>query len=187
MEFLAETEKMREFMTRITPKNWNIYSNGAGKYICDIPGTLNVFLSVKEMPLEYGPPYLLGAVIGPMSFVRLNNVMTARVEVCMYLNEAIELFDADWRTTLIHELAHVAEFRWMAFRKKAHRTEGDVGVSDLEEVQHGPVFQRALVVMLNRAVAAFGEHVMVDDVLPETVRDLDYYEYVDPRWECHGL
>ena len=181
MEFPGEMEKMREFMTRITPNNWNIYSNGTGKYICDIPGTLNVFLSLKEMPLEYGPPYLLGAVIGPMSFVRLNNVMTARIEVCMYLNELIrEWFGDDWRTTLIHELAHVAEFRWIAFRKKAHKTEGQVDVHDLGGVTHGPVFQRALVVMLNRAMAAFGDEVLVDDVLPATVRDLDHYEYVDP-------
>jgi hypothetical protein len=180
MEFPIETEKMREFMTRITPSNWNIYSNGTGKYVCDVPGTLNVFLRLKQVALEHGPPYLLGGVIGPMSFVRLNNVMTARVEVCMYLNELIrEWFGAGWRTTLIHELAHVAELRWIAFRKKAHRTEGEASVFDLEGVTHGPVFQRALVVMLNRAMMAFGDEVLVDNVLPETVSDLDYYEYVD--------
>jgi hypothetical protein len=181
MEFPVETEKMREFMTRISPNNWNIYSNGTGKYICDLPGTLNVFLRLKEMRIEYRHPCILGAVMGPMSFVRLNNVTTARVDVCVYLNEAIRmLFGDNWRTTLIHELAHVAEFRWIAFRKKAHKTEGQVGVSDLEGVTHGPVFQRALVVMLNRAMAAFGDQVMVDDVLPATVRDLDHHEYVDP-------
>jgi hypothetical protein len=179
MEFPIETEKMREFMTRITPSNWNIYSNGNGKYICDVPGTLNIFLRLKEARFDDGPPYLLGAVVGPMSFVRLNNVMTARAEVHIYLSEDIRLYCDDWRTTLIHELAHVAEFRWIAFRKKANRTEGEAGVFDLEGVTHGPVFQRALVVMLNRAMMALKDKVLVDNVLPETVGDLDYYEYVD--------
>lgn len=180
MEFPEEMEKMRDFMVRIAPRNWNIYSNATGKYICDVPGTLNIFLRIKEAPFDPRRPYLLGAVHGPMSFVRLNNVMTARVQVYIYLNDEIRLwFSDDWRTTLIHELAHVAELRWIAFRKKAHRMEGEVSVFDLEGVTHGPVFQRALIVMLNRAIKAFKDQGLAGDVLPETVSDLDYYEYVD--------
>jgi hypothetical protein len=179
MEFPGEMEKMREFMTRITPNNWNIYSNGTGKYICDVPGTLNIFLRIKEATFDPGRPLVLGAVHGPMSFVRLNNVMTAKVEVRVYLDKEIRLYFDDWKTTLIHELAHVAEFRWIALRRKAHRREEDVGVFDLKGVTHGPMFQRALIVMLNRAMKAFQGQISERDVLSETVGDLDYYEYVD--------
>ncbi|MBW1860032.1 MAG: hypothetical protein JRI70_08160 [Deltaproteobacteria bacterium] len=181
MEFPTETAEMRDFMFCIVPRSWNIYSNGTGTYICDVPGTLNIFLRVMEACFDPGRPLVLGAVHGPMSFVRLNNVMTSKVEVRIFLNKDIRLYFDDWKTTVIHELAHVAELRWIALRKKAHMREGDVGIPDLKGVTHGPMFQRALIVMLNRAMKAFQGQISERDVLSETVGDLDYYEYVDSR------
>ena len=180
MRFPQQQEEMRQFMDRITPNNWNIFTLETGKYICDVAGTLNVLLILKDYTPE-DDLFTVARVRGPMSFVRLNGIMTAKIEVWIYPHGDLHKeAGTSWKGTIIHELAHVAVYRCVASKKKAHKTEGVISLLDVEEEPHGPTFQRALTVMLNRAIAEFGDEVLEDGVLSELVDDLDYYEYVDP-------
>jgi hypothetical protein len=181
VRFPGELGEIRQFMDGITPNNWNIYTNEKGRYIHEIAGTLNVFLVLKDDTAE-DDHLRAGGVLSSMSFVWVDGIVTAKIEVWICLHRDLHgLAGMSWKGTILHELAHVAVHRCVAFRKKAHKTEGDINHHDIEEGSHGRSFQRALTVMLNRAIAAFGKEVLGDGVLSELVGDLDYYDFVDPR------
>jgi hypothetical protein len=89
----------------------------------------------------------------------------------------------DWRGTLIHELAHVAVYRWRAFISKDYRKEGlfksycgeNLRASLIKEQSfmeghHGPRFQKALLSLVKRTIREFGEEIPEDDVFWKTLK-----------------
>lgn len=89
----------------------------------------------------------------------------------------------DWRVTLVHELAHVAVYRWRAFMTKDYKKQGlfkkhpgeNLRASIIKEQltlerHHGPRFQKALLSLVKRTIREFGEEIPEDDVFWKTLK-----------------
>ena len=83
----------------------------------------------------------------------------------------------DWRSTLVHELAHIAVYRWRAFMTKDYKKgslsksyhDENLRMSLIKEQltmedHHGPRFQKALLSLTKRALREFGEEIPEHDV-----------------------
>jgi hypothetical protein len=84
---------------------------------------------------------------------------------------------------LIHELAHVAVYRWRAFTTKNYKKQGlfkgypgeNLRASIIKEQltvesHHGPRFQKALLSLVKRTIREFGEEIPEDDVFWKTLK-----------------
>lgn len=80
------------------------------------------------------------------------------------------------RGTILHELAHIAGDRYTAFKNKVYRPGGKMLARNIYEERHGETFQKALRLMLVRAVSIYGEQEL-EDLIAETLSDLDYYVF----------
>lgn len=89
----------------------------------------------------------------------------------------------DWKGTLIHELAHVAVYRYQACRTKAYNQKAlftnpwNIDLKSilmqerfLREGHHGLSFQKAFFSLTQRAIKEFGAEIPKDDVFWKTVK-----------------
>ena len=89
----------------------------------------------------------------------------------------------DWKGTLIHELAHVAVYRYQACRSKDYhgrirfKNHWNIDVKSLlikerflREGHHGPSFQKAFFTLSKRALREFGAEIPYDDALWKTIK-----------------
>jgi hypothetical protein len=206
-------EKMRRFADRITPKSWNIilhekeasetagvlnillsiqgqdsriYSDSYGNKCYEYQGSgdENYFAN------RYGDIFhknqvkpVLGMVLGRMTFKELKSSggdKTGKVaKIIVQLWPDI----GDWRVTLVHELAHVAVYRWRAFVTKDYKKQGlfkrfvgeNLRTNIIREQlsmenHHGPRFQKALLSLAKRAVKEFREEIPENDVFWDTLK-----------------
>ena len=206
-------EKMRRFADRVTPKNWNIILHekdaletaGVLNILLSIQGQNSQVYSdaygnkCYEYQGRSGETYyanrygdifhknqvkpVLGMVLGRMTFKELKPLggdkkgKVARIIVQLWPDLG------DWRVTLVHELAHVAVYRWRAFMTKDYKKHGlfkrypaeNLRASIIKERltlenHHGPRFQKALLSLIKRAVREFREEIPQNDVFWNTLK-----------------
>ena len=206
-------EKIRRFAERITPKSWNIILHekdaletaGVLNILLSIQGQYTqVYTDIygnkcyeykgrcgeKYFTNKYGDVFhknqvkpVLGMVLGRMTFKEIKpfgNDKRGKVA-----NIIVQLWPhlGDWRVTLVHELAHVAVYRWRAFMTKDYDKKGLFKMHLGEnlrariikeqltmESHHGPRFQKALLSLVKRAIREFGEEIPEDDVFWKTLK-----------------
>ena len=84
---------------------------------------------------------------------------------------------------MVHELAHVAVYRWRAFVTKDYKKQGlfkryigeNLRTSIIRERlsmenHHGLMFKKALLSLAKRAIREFGEEISEDDVFWKTLK-----------------
>ncbi len=164
-------EVIRQFADTITPPNWNVVLCPEDyKYK---PGTLNIWLQVLDamesakLFASEGP--FLGRVWGPMWFTRLSSVKGSiagaargfeihgdgsigrvHIQICPHMG--------NWRSIVIHELAHLAATRCRAREIRAFRGDNVFVANEKTIDSHdGPLFRKALFRMIRRAEAKWGQ------------------------------
>ena len=206
-------EKIRGFAERITPKSWNIILNekdalktaGVLNILLSIQGQNNLVYAdiygnkCYEYKGRYGEKYfankfgdvlpksrvkpVLGMVLGRMTFKELKSLGCDKKGKIAKIIVQLWPHLGDWRVTLIHELAHVAVYRWRAFMTKNYKKQGlfkgypgeNLRASIIKEQltvesHHGPKFQKALLSLVKRTIREFGEEIPEDDVFWKTLK-----------------
>lgn len=209
----VQKEEIRRFADRITPKSWNVVLEpedeikepGILNILISIQKPENeVFTDCfgnKCYPCEstrgieyfeniYGDVFLknqvkpaLGMVSGRMVFKDLKAHVTDRKGKVAKITIKLWPYLGDWKGTLIHELAHVAVYRYNAFKTREYREKAlfknawDIDIKTLfirktllREGHHGPAFQRAFSTLAKRAIREFGAEIPPDDIFWITVR-----------------
>jgi hypothetical protein len=214
-------EKMRRLAERITPKNWNIilhqknaletagvlnillsiqgqdsqvYSDSYGNKCYEYEGRAGE----KYFATRYGDIFhknqvrpVLGMVLGRMTFKELKSFgddkkgKVAKIIVQLWPDLG------DWRVTLVHELAHVAVYRWRAFMTKEYKKQGlfkrypdeNLRTSLIKEQltmenHHGPRFQKAFSSLIKRAIREFRGEIPENDVFWNALKvELESFAY----------
>ncbi|MGD8770027.1 MAG: hypothetical protein PVJ06_08280 [Desulfobacterales bacterium] len=209
----AKKEKIQRFADRITPKNWNVVLRpedeikepGVLNVLIRIqkPETeiFTDYFGNKCYPYEskdgikyfvnrYGDVFLrnqvkpaLGMVSGRMVFKDLKSTQTERKGKFAKITIKLWPYLGDWKGTLIHELAHVAVYRYTAFKTKEYRKKNlfkntwNMNPKTLFlkktlqiEGHHGPAFQRSFSMLAKRAIREFGAEIPSDDIFWMTIR-----------------
>lgn len=209
----VQKEAMRRFADRITPQSWHIVLDPKDEQIqpgilnihLSLQGpeseVYTNFLGRKCYPYEdrsgkiwysdeLGNVYhrnrvkpILGMIYGRMVFKDLKALgvngkgKVARIIVRLWP------YLGDWKGTLIHELAHVAVYRYQACRTKDYHQKTlfknfwNVDLKSLlveerllREGHHGPSFKKAFFSLTQRAIKKFGAQIPKDDVFWQTVK-----------------
>ena len=209
----VQKQEMRRFADRITPKSWNVVLRSEDEIkapgILNILISIQKpesevftdYFGNKCYPCEsrdgiryfenrYGDVFLknqvkpaLGMVSGRMVFKDLKTYMTGRKGKVAKITIKLWPYLGDWKGTLIHELAHVAVYRYYAFKTRDYRKKTlfknpwDIDTKTLfirktllREGHHGSTFQRAFSTLAKRAIREFGAQIPSDDVFWITVR-----------------
>jgi len=206
-------EKIRRFAERITPKNWNIilheknaletagvlnillsiqgqdsqvYADRYGNKCYEYEGRCGE----KYFANKYGDVLhksqvkpVLGMVLGRMTFKELKSFESDKKGRVAKIIVQLWPDIGDWRVSLVHELAHVAVYRWRAFMTKDYKKQGlfkrHVGENLKTNIireqlsmenHHGPRFKKALLSLAKRAIREFGEEISEDDVFWKTLK-----------------
>lgn len=206
-------EAIRHFADRITPQSWHIVLDSKDEKIhpgilnihLSLQGpeseVYTNFWGRKCYPFEdrggkiwysdkLGNLYhrdqvkpILGMISGRMVFKDLKALgVNAKGKVARII---VRLWPylGDWKGTLIHELAHVAVYRYQAYRTKDYHKKTlfknfwNVDVKSLlveerllREGHHGPRFKKAFFSLAQRAIKEFGTEIPKDDVFWQTVK-----------------
>lgn len=221
MTSIFNKEKMRRFADWITPKSWNIILHekdaletaGVLNILLSIQGQDSQVYSdsygnkcyeyegrggEKYFANRYGDIFhknqvkpVLGMVLGRMTFKELKSFggdkkgKVAKIIVRLWPDLG------DWRVTLVHELAHVAVYRWRAFVTKDYKKQGlfksypgeNLRASIIKEQltmenHHGTRFQKALLSLVKRAIREFREEIPEDDVFWDTLKfELEWFTF----------
>jgi hypothetical protein len=213
MSSSVQKEAIRRFADRVTPKSWHIVLDPKDERIqpgiLNIQLSLRGpeeqiytdFLGRKCYPFEhkdgsiwyanrYGDVFhrhqvrpILGMIDGRMVF---KDIQTYRIN-CKGKVARIVIrlwpYLGDWKGTLIHELAHVAVYRYQAFRTKDYynktrfKNHWNIDLKFLllkerllSEGHHGPSFQQAFFTLSKRAIREFTTEIPYDDALWQTLR-----------------
>ena len=216
----VQKEEIRRFAHLITPKSWNVVLRLEDeiKKPCVLNILLSIqgpksevftdYFGNKCYPCEskdgikyfknrYGDVFLksqvkpaLGMVSGRMVFKDPTPSGTECKGKVGKITIKLWPYLGDWKGTLIHELAHVAVYRYNAFKTREYRQKAlfkDPWNIDsktllikktlLREGHHGPAFQRAFSTLAKRAIRNFGAEIPADDIFWITVRyELKQYE-----------
>ncbi|MBL7181231.1 MAG: hypothetical protein ISS65_13645 [Desulfobacterales bacterium] len=209
----AQKETIRRFADRVTPQSWHIVLEpkderiqagilnvhlslqGPEKQVyTDFWGSKCYPFEHKDGTIWYANRYgnvfhrhqvkpILGMIDGRMVFKDLKTLgvnrkgKVARLIVCLWP------YLGDWKGTLIHELAHVAVYRYQAFRTKDYqdmtllKNHWNIDLKSLiikerllREGHHGPSFQKAFITLGKRVIREFGAEIPYDDDLWKTLR-----------------
>lgn len=209
----VQKQEICRFADRITPKSWNVVlrpedeieAPGILNILISIqkPETevFTDYFGNKCYPCEskdgiryfenrYGDVFLknqvkpvLGMVSGRMIFKDLKTYMTDRKGKVAKITIKLWPYLGDWKGTLIHELAHVAVYRYKAFKTKEYRKKilfenpWDIDTKTLfirkallREGHHGSAFQKAFSTLAKRAIREFGTKIPPDDIFWRTIR-----------------
>ncbi|MGD2030463.1 MAG: hypothetical protein PVG86_11080 [Desulfobacterales bacterium] len=209
----VKNEKIQRFADRVTPKNWNVILRpedeikepGVLNVLIRIqkPET-EVFTDysgnkcypyenekgIKYFVNRYGDVFLrnqvkpaLGMVSGRMVFKDLKSTRTKRKGKVAKITIKLWPYLGDWKGTLIHELAHVAVYRYNAFKTKAYNEKAlfknpwniDPNMFFIKKKlqcqgHHGQSFQRAFSMLAKRAIREFGDEIPAGDIFWITIR-----------------
>ncbi len=212
----AQKERIRRFADRITPPTWQIvleprderkepgclnihihiqgpkdeiYTDTFGNRCYphkDTNGKIWYANQFGEVLSSNQIKPILGMIYGRMVFKELKKpgyngsgkVANIIVKLWPYID--------DWKVTLIHELAHVAVYRYQCCRTKSYKKKAlfkrpwDIDLKSviiqerfLHEGHHGPTFQKALRTLIQRAIKEFGTELPQNDVFWKSM----FYEF----------
>jgi len=208
-----ENEEIRRFADRITPKSWHVILDpkddrikpGVLNIHLSIQGPENEvyadFFGRKCFPYEdragkiwYADRLgnilhrnqvkpILGMIYGRMVFTDLKTLEANRKGKVARIIVRLWPYLGDWKGTLIHELAHVAVYRYQACRNKDYtkkalfKSPWNIDLKSilikerfLREGHHGKSFQKAFFTLTKRAIKQFGPQIPKDDVFWKTVK-----------------
>jgi hypothetical protein len=153
------------FCNRITPVNWHVATHPQ-KYVFMGPGTLNIFFRILD---HFVDGWIYAFKKGSMkfypvsryrdcsdakeSFEKYGEHFVAESEIWLY-PQGCKFFGDDSYAAMVHELAHVAVDRWVAFKAKAYRTLPEEKATE-KRLHHGEEFCRAFETFIRR-VDKFG-------------------------------
>jgi hypothetical protein len=205
-------EEIRRFADRITPKSWNIILHqkdtlempGVLNILLSIQGQENLVYAdmygnkcyefkgrsgENYFANKYGEIFhnnqikpVLGMVLGRMTFQELKSFGGDKKGKVAKIIVQLWPHFGNWRSTLVHELAHVAVYRWRAFMTKDYGWEGLfkryygeklreslIKEQLVMEDHHGPRFQKALLSLAKRAISEFENEMPEDDIFWKTL------------------
>jgi hypothetical protein len=169
---------MVRFANLITPPTWNVFSLEKDRIIR--PTFLNIelrVLTVDEMDGDERRESTSGFVPNPMWFHKISSLTNAfgkdpASDAYQTWNDILAKFGdgtvasaqlhlcpyrGDWKGTIVHELAHIAEMRWLAQQQKPFQCNLHAVGNGGQD--HGPLFLRAFARMIMRTEAVFkGRH-----------------------------
>ena len=172
----TEKEEIRLFADRITPTNW-IFPKTVGESVTIMKDVFkgakyvvgNVYMELYffDEQLDEEEPRS-GASGDPMRYVK--GAAYGSLSILYHTKEMVN-DGFSWKGTIIHELAHNAVDRYLLWKAKPRPSMAmRVGLE-----MHGPEFQRALLVMLRRAIKYDTE--LSDEVIEEIDFELgNYYD-----------
>jgi hypothetical protein len=150
------------FCNKITPRNWYVTTRRE-QFTFRGPGTLNIlvripdhfidgwFYAFKKGSMNFYPVSLYtGQDSDALESLQIyGEHLVAESEIWLY-PEGCQFFGDDLYAAVVHELAHVAVDRWVAFRCKSYK-EWDERPAAKEESHHGKVFCKAFETLIMRA------------------------------------
>ena len=209
----AQKEEIRRFADRVTPQSWHIVLDPKDERIepgvLNIHITIQEpedevytdFFGGKCYPFEagdgsicyanrYGNVFhrnqvkpILGMIYGRMVFKNLKALGCDRKGKIARIIVRLWPYLGDWKGTLIHELAHVAVYRYQACRTKDYRKKTlfknfwNVDLKSLlveerllREGHHGLSFKKAFLSLTQRTIKEFGAEIPKNDVFWKTVK-----------------
>ncbi len=209
----AQKDEIRRFADRVTPQSWhivldtkdermqpgilNVYLSLQGpeeQVYTDFWGRKCYTFEHKDGTLFFANRQgdffrrhqvkpILGMVDGRMVFKDLKEPGVDRKGKVAKIIVRLWPHLGDWKGTLIHELAHVAVYRYHACQRKDYRKKTpfknfwNVDMKSLlaeERIQweghHGPSFQKAFLSLRKRAIQEFAAEISHDDDLWKTLR-----------------
>ena len=208
----AQKEAMRQFADRVTPQSWHIVLDSKDERIQPGILNVHLSLQGPESevytdiwgrkcyPFEHtdgsiwyanrsGNVYhrhqvkpILGMIDGRMVFKNLKTLGVNRKGKIARIIVRLWAYLGDWKGTLIHELAHVAVYRYQACRTKDYQNNAlfknpwNIDFKSLlikerflREGHHGPSFQKAFFTLSKRAIREFGAEIPYNDDLWKTL------------------
>ena len=161
-------KKLLGFCNRITPPNWHVTA-GRGRFVFQGPGTLNIHLRIldhfidgwiyafKKGSMSFYPVSLYSGqnIEALKSFHIYGEHLIAESEIWLY-PEGCQFFGDDLFAAIVHELAHVAVDRWLAFKRRSPKA-SEQRLAIEEEPHHGELFCRAFENLIRRAKMLGGE------------------------------
>jgi len=168
-------EEIRLFADRITPANW-IFPKTVGedqRVMKDISEGAkcvvgNLYLNLFFFDEQYEEDSRAGQVTDPMKY--WNGAAYGNLAVFYHTEEMVN-DGFSWKGTIIHELAHNAADRYLLW--KTTRSQFGMAWRPTGFDMHGPEFQRALLVVLRRAIKNDTE--LTDEVIDEIDSELTEY------------
>jgi hypothetical protein len=107
-----EKERILAFAEKVSPPNWNVYGES---FLIRKPGVLNIFLRIND-DVEEDP--LAAAFV--QNYYKMNGLTT----VDLVMQPVVSTARNDWgriRENILHELAHLAHWRWVVRRYHLNR------------------------------------------------------------------
>jgi hypothetical protein len=158
-----DIQTIKGFIEMIVPNNWNVVTQE--DELIRGGGTVNIELShlkdgvIYGMPFPWYEPDMEGGIKGMWfckNHKRINLIIMPTV--------------LDWRVTVIHELAHIANLRYWIWKEGNHRgvidsvmSKGDLYMSaewfkDEEDNDHGEHFKKAMMTFKKRWERALSDN-----------------------------
>ena len=161
---MDELDKLAQFGNAITPNTWHVTTGGNFKFKA---GILNIFLwgwegagESEEAPEDEW----MGRLKGPLRFLPLS---WFDQNASGFVGSAEIQLDLTWAgcAVLIHELAHVAVYRYAAFKSRAWKSDHGFTQLMVKDDPHGPLFQKAWWLLITRAVQQYRDQVPRDIIM----------------------
>ena len=155
------------FCNKITPPNWHV-TTSREQFVFQGPRTLNIFVRIldhfidgwfyafKKASMRFYPVsiYTREDSDALESLQIYGDHLVAESEIWLY-PDGCQFFGDDLYAVAVHELAHVAVDRWLAFKCKSYK-EPDERPAAKEQSHHGKVFCKAFENLIMRANALGG-------------------------------
>jgi hypothetical protein len=182
-----EHQSLVDVANLITPSSWNVFIDQKDRKW--VPGVLNICLWIHEYDGDDDPDdEWIGKVHSPQRYYRISFFAKMDVRAAKALRrfgDGVVASSEIWLReewlgleALIHELAHVAVQRYLAFKKGAHRNPDLELALCSEKEMHGPLFQRFYRTMIKRAERYLFKK------LAENWGELRIYESSSPSKRC---
>jgi len=158
-------KEIRRFADRITPGRWKMILDAREAILEN--GLLNVLLNIEAEEHQVfrdpdgntcdssrpGATPRIAGISGGMLFTDLRERGVDPPGKVAQVVIRLWPYYGDWHGALIHELAHLAVYRWQAWKMKVHLKQGMILIKPGagEEDDHGRAFTKALSAINRRA------------------------------------
>ena len=162
-----EKEDLVTFANKITPHSWNVIKDQ--NFCKNESGIFNVILDIMDGPTwakaqDEEDTEFFGRVKEGLKYDS-NGIAETKLEICPKMDTGVY-------KTIVHELSHIAVNRCQAWRLKAIKNNMetvDLGVEG--ETDHGPTFQKAFQILINRSKNLLSQADMED-----LIKELNVYK-----------
>ena len=160
-------EQIIPFVKGLLPPNWVLASHEKEYHY--FPQALNIRIEVlpQTYPQKDGSPADPTPVMNfyPVSFFESTSSKARKAQRkfgdFLFYDTCIKMSDEDhWETTVVHELAHLAQLRYGAYGLHRNRSlQPFISTSMVEGEVHGPIFQNTYRLFIRRVEKTYGNEV----------------------------